>query len=397
MPIKVTCPKCQGVLHAPDDAGGKRGKCPTCGTVLAIPNVTPPAADPSPFGSLGASAPAASPAEERRSPLGGGIPEPDARRDFGGRSSSASSSFGSAEPARRPVAEPLPQSTRAPLATPTASPAAVDEEIRSWRRMRRGLWWMRCAYFFLMLSVVAPIGLKIAEHYGVALPTDDPGFLQVQRISQDTEIRLATMVVPLALALPLLIFGRLGVSNAPYTSYSKGLLGMSTIATLFGVGGFVAFAVPTGGQIMAGVIPEKIGDFITDDINGHLQRIGFFLMITLLPVAEFWFLAGLGRVGAALRDDRLASRVSRLAIYVGLGGIISLAAWGASNHYSSELDRFLAETVKPQWDKVGEHQFVVIHGAIILAALIVWFLLARVVGAARRAVWNWLERNDPNT
>ena len=37
MPIKVTCPKCQGVLHAPDDAGGKRGKCPTCGTVLAIP------------------------------------------------------------------------------------------------------------------------------------------------------------------------------------------------------------------------------------------------------------------------------------------------------------------------------------------------------------------------
>ena len=39
MPIKVTCPKCQGVLHAPDDAGGKRGKCPTCGTVLSIPAI----------------------------------------------------------------------------------------------------------------------------------------------------------------------------------------------------------------------------------------------------------------------------------------------------------------------------------------------------------------------
>ena len=50
MPIKVTCSKCQGVLHAPDDAGGKRGKCPTCGTVLAIPggsggSMMPPESD----------------------------------------------------------------------------------------------------------------------------------------------------------------------------------------------------------------------------------------------------------------------------------------------------------------------------------------------------------------
>ncbi len=37
MPIKVTCSNCGGVLHAPDDAGGKRGRCPTCGNILPIP------------------------------------------------------------------------------------------------------------------------------------------------------------------------------------------------------------------------------------------------------------------------------------------------------------------------------------------------------------------------
>ena len=37
MPIKVTCEKCGGVLHAPDDAGGKKGRCPNCQNILPIP------------------------------------------------------------------------------------------------------------------------------------------------------------------------------------------------------------------------------------------------------------------------------------------------------------------------------------------------------------------------
>ena len=41
MPIKVTCSNCGGVLHAPDDSGGKRGRCPTCGNVLPIPAESP--------------------------------------------------------------------------------------------------------------------------------------------------------------------------------------------------------------------------------------------------------------------------------------------------------------------------------------------------------------------
>jgi hypothetical protein len=37
VPIQVTCPSCQGMFNAPDSAGGKRAKCPTCGGAIQIP------------------------------------------------------------------------------------------------------------------------------------------------------------------------------------------------------------------------------------------------------------------------------------------------------------------------------------------------------------------------
>jgi hypothetical protein len=40
MPIKVTCQICQGVLHVPDDSLGKKGRCPTCGNILSIVDVS---------------------------------------------------------------------------------------------------------------------------------------------------------------------------------------------------------------------------------------------------------------------------------------------------------------------------------------------------------------------
>ncbi len=38
MPIQVTCASCHGMFNAPDSAGGKRAKCPTCGGVIQIPS-----------------------------------------------------------------------------------------------------------------------------------------------------------------------------------------------------------------------------------------------------------------------------------------------------------------------------------------------------------------------
>ena len=37
MPIELHCPSCQKSLRAPDDAGGKRSKCPNCGNSVYIP------------------------------------------------------------------------------------------------------------------------------------------------------------------------------------------------------------------------------------------------------------------------------------------------------------------------------------------------------------------------
>ncbi|TWT87158.1 hypothetical protein Mal64_26930 [Pseudobythopirellula maris] len=40
MPIHVTCDSCHSNFNAPDGTGGKRAKCPSCGSVIVIP--TPP-------------------------------------------------------------------------------------------------------------------------------------------------------------------------------------------------------------------------------------------------------------------------------------------------------------------------------------------------------------------
>jgi predicted RNA-binding Zn-ribbon protein involved in translation (DUF1610 family) len=40
--IEVTCPSCTGRFSAPDNAAGKKAKCPKCGGVIAIPTAAPP-------------------------------------------------------------------------------------------------------------------------------------------------------------------------------------------------------------------------------------------------------------------------------------------------------------------------------------------------------------------
>jgi len=39
MAIEITCTGCGKVLHVPDAAAGKKGKCPHCGTILQVPAV----------------------------------------------------------------------------------------------------------------------------------------------------------------------------------------------------------------------------------------------------------------------------------------------------------------------------------------------------------------------
>ncbi|MEX2316811.1 MAG: hypothetical protein WD669_06645 [Pirellulales bacterium] len=46
MPIEVTCPSCNRRFNAPDNAAGKKAKCPQCGGVIAIPIAAPPPPPP---------------------------------------------------------------------------------------------------------------------------------------------------------------------------------------------------------------------------------------------------------------------------------------------------------------------------------------------------------------
>ncbi len=48
MPITVVCQSCKKSLKAPDNAAGKKAKCPQCGTVVVVPSPAPaqPAAKP---------------------------------------------------------------------------------------------------------------------------------------------------------------------------------------------------------------------------------------------------------------------------------------------------------------------------------------------------------------
>ena len=46
MAIEFSCTSCQHLVRVGDNAAGKKGKCPHCGTILQIPG--PPAAAPAP-------------------------------------------------------------------------------------------------------------------------------------------------------------------------------------------------------------------------------------------------------------------------------------------------------------------------------------------------------------
>jgi hypothetical protein len=390
MPIKVTCPKCQGVLHAPDDAGGKRGKCPTCGTVLQIPADGPKvAAGTEPAFRAPEAAPEEAPGTQRSS--FGAIPRPadvEARR--------APPGGGSRMPPPPTFAPPEPKKLPDPFAKAGKRPVAGvpgDGLVRAWRRTRRGLGWVQFALFLFLLAFLGRAGLAVAEKYGVQLPSKDPGYLKVEGLGNDREIRWAVLLVPSALALLICTLGRFGVSNAPRSSFAKGLATAAALGTLLVLCGAIAFGVPTGMQIAEGFVPQDL--LPKDDPTGLAQRVGLGLVAVFGVLAEVWFVTALGRMGAALHDYRLGGRATRFVVLVGLAVAVALFVWGAFAIYPRESGQYMGEYVQPQWDKLGEHKLTVRWGLIGLGGLLLWAMYARLVSAGRRAIRDWLETNEP--
>jgi hypothetical protein len=387
MPIKVTCPKCQGVLHAPDDAGGKRGKCPTCGTVLSIPAEGPRVSNPGGAPDSGYRAPPAGD-EIRQSSFGSRPPEPAEVRKV--------------PPARIPAPPVEPRKLSDPFAKP-GSAVVTDATARAWRRTRRGLGTVQLALFLFLLAAIAWPVLALVKHFGVALPNQTPGYLGQQDLSATQEIQIGSIAIPIVLGFLLLTLGRMGAANAPRSSFARGPAIMAGFATLFVVLGLLAAAVPTGGQVASGTMPvvQQRGQIEMillpeSEPSGIAQRAGLGLIALFFPLAEIWFISALGRMGSGLHSGAASGRHTRflliLGLVFGLIGTYGIAtvidpagiSW-ARNWFLQQANNGLAN--------LGNNRPLAEYGIPILIALLVWLLYCRLVSGVRRAIREWLDEN----
>ena len=344
MPIKVTCSNCGGVLHAPDDAGGKRGRCPTCGNILPIPAVegvgrrhplpdapaAPPGARPPSFADF-AMGPQVGPppggsADASRGSLGSFSPPPPA----------------AAEPPRRAnkPAEPLPKETRRatePHARATAAtlPPAGGELpgeglAKAWRRCRGGFGVVNVGLFLLLIPTVllpafytTDAALRVSAKPDGLLPDKPEGFLGLG-VPAAVEVPALAVGVPLVLGLVFFLLGRLGVAGGPKRAGVGGPAMLAAVASLLALLGVVALLMPNvalkagGGELF----PAGRWFFPWNEAPGMAQRFGLFFGVAAVLVGEFWFASAVGRVGAALADRPTAARSTRLQLLLGLAVIL---------------------------------------------------------------------------
>lgn len=358
MPIKVTCSNCGGVLHAPDDAGGKRGRCPTCGNILPIPAVggtpSPAAAEPPPrpaprasqgsFGDIalgdkptpaGRPAPAAPPPEPRRQSAT--LPPPPADD--------------------RPAKKAQPTSPFTKPGSSAGQPAEVSEGVaRAWRKASGGLWWVRLAAWLFLVPIVGLNGLRLYEHFTDA-PLAFGGFLKQEWLPPAQELDVLVFGVPVFLGLLFLVFGRLGFSGVPRKSGARGLALFAALATLTAFGGLIALLFPPLSALFTGVAPPAVNTtlavpewqlFIPGDSLALIQRFGLTVGITAFLVAEFWFVGALGRAASALDNRRFGGRVTRFTLLMGLAAAFLLAT-GMVRPTTTETERSRAQALsQPQ-------------------------------------------------
>lgn len=420
MPIKVTCSQCGGVLHAPDDSAGKRGRCPTCGTVLTISGETVPA--PSQFGAPPAG-PAPRPTPPVNNPWGslpGGPEEKFPAVPVGPPVKPTYELAKDSAPRPAPLPEPIPPShgSRVPpdprkhsVADPFAKPSQpTDEQAatnRKWHKVRGGLGWLRVGVFLLFLSVVAYAAVPALVAFNVPVPNQTPGFLKIDDYSQADELRLAATVVPLVLGLLLFVVGRMGVSKAPPASFARGPALFSSLATVLAVGGFLAFAAIAGLAIQdAKVVPQFTPELAkptttanlgtkaaywaehlflaADEPTGQIQGFGALVFVTFGLLAEVWFVAALGRMAAALHSRTAAGRVNRFVVLVGLLAVASIVAVVATQVY---FKPWFTANVWAKWTALeAKVQTAAVAGALTLAALILAVLYWRMIGGVRHAI-----------
>ncbi len=430
MPIKVTCNQCGGVLHAPDDSSGKRGRCPTCGTVLTIIGefVGPPVSAPPQFGAPPAAMPprpATTPVTNPwgslpggpEPPTSGAAPAPAARDTY----NLAPEVPPSARPSGFPApSEPVPSSrgsrlppdprkvsVQDPFAKPGKPADAGAETNAKWARAYRGLGWVRTGVLFCLLGTLAYAAIPVLLAFDVKLPNQSPGWLKVADYSQTDEIRLGATAVPIRLGLLCVAIGRIGVAGAPPAAHAGAVARFASLATLIALAGFVAIGVIAGlGMKDSGFIPQftpqlsklevkptladKLllwGDGVflpKDDMTGQIQGFGAAALVGFGLLAELWFVAALGRIAASLRHPKAAGRVNRFVVYVGLLAALKIVGLVAVRiYYRAWFDANVWpkwENLEDKWKTIGPYAVVALVGLVF--ALLYW----RLVGGVREAI-----------
>lgn len=405
MPIKVSCSNCGGMLHAPDDAGGKRGRCPTCGNILPIPPLDaarasaaslpdPPAGKGGRSPSFGdfAVGPQVGPPPGGADPVRSSIPFADAPKPV--RESVPS------------IGEKAPRRATDPFARqgPAAMPGgASDGLVKAWKRAKAGLGWVSFATFLFLIPALALPGMLVADFFvhqaerntvqtkideknvdlkkiegDVAKSQADkqresgPLKEQIKQLQSEKDkfrllpdgefpglngvpysiaVPVLVAAVPILLGLMCLAVGRLGVSNAPGRSFAKGLALLSALAALTTLGGLVAVAFPSVALLLgnkqggddAGLVLQFLGK---DDPSGLIQRFGALAAVAGLILGEIWFASAVGRVGTALGDGRTAGRATRYLMLFGLvigGYIVSAAVVPTAFGFGSSAPGYAAE------------------------------------------------------
>ncbi len=398
MPIKVTCSNCGGVLHAPDDSGGKRGRCPTCGNILPIP-----AAADVPKQSMGnLPDPAAKPAGRQQSfgefALGSQVGPPP-----GYTPTTQEAPLGSAE-VRKSTTSPEAARPSDPFAR-KEKPAPGSQSLIGWARVRSGLFWVQFAAFLLALPGLLLGGLAIAEYFAKKelVPNSE---LPIMNVGLRQGLPLMVVGGALLLGLLVMTLGRLGTSNMPRRGQGRGLALLSTFITFAAFAAVLAFVFSHVAYMIGGGKPDFLL-FPKDEVQGKLQRLSFQSFIALVIAGEFLFASLIGRVGASLDDGKSAARSSKYlllltVIVFGLffsASLIPTSFMVGETMAEASVDTnkeivvpFWSSTVQPLFAQAGEYRALIVPGLLVLGSLLMFLLYVRLAGAPRAAIGEMIRK-----
>lgn len=409
MPIKVTCSSCSGVLHAPDDAAGKRGRCPTCGMILTIPADGPRvAAEPPPaaptFGFP-------QPAEPQAVPRPPAIGDDAAKSSYGLGRAMTESPTG---PVAGKLPPPDPRRYGDPFAKPGKPPqdASTDARSRKWSSVHRGLGFLRWGLVFFVLAILLPLGLSALEANNVRLPDRDPGLLNLRGLSQANEIKVAASLVCLLIGGLLFLLGRFRIGGVPHETGARSIARAAAFGTLLSFFGFAVYALfaisatfeqappkllpaervvppanklPTRVQAYADV-EEYVRELQNDshDFPGQAQRFGLLAFVVAGIIAELWFLGALSRLAGYLRSPQSARLINGSSILLGSLVLIAAFAWLAYDLYGRE---WVNQNVLPRWNGYTPGiRAAISAGIVAVVVLLLAGLYGRSLGGLRRAI-----------